>query len=94
MPSPPTFLLILVLHGLCHEGAQFLCRPLLHLLSGVAIGAEREACIVVAEHRTDRFSVAYLMTFPTASEATRFTCAMMCAYAGASIQSKCTALAM
>ena len=38
------------LSDLCHEAAHFLCGLLLHLPCDVGVGAEREACVEVAEH--------------------------------------------
>ena len=46
-----------VLSNLCHETAHFLRSLLLHLPSGVGVGAEGESGIIVAEHTTDGFDV-------------------------------------
>ena len=45
------------LSNLCHETAHFLRGLLLHLPSGVGVGAECEARIIVAEHTADGFDV-------------------------------------
>ena len=45
------------LHDLCHETAHFLRSLLLHLPSGVGVGAECEPGIIVAEHRGYCFDV-------------------------------------
>ena len=46
-----------VLSNLRHEAAHFLRSLLLHLPSGVGVGAEGEARIIVAEHTADGFDV-------------------------------------
>ena len=46
-----------VLSNLCHETAHFLSSLLLHLPSGVGVGAECESGIIVAEHTADGFDV-------------------------------------
>lgn len=46
-----------VLSNLCHETAHFLRGLLLHLPSGVGVGAECESGIIVAEHTADGFDV-------------------------------------
>ena len=46
-----------VLSNLCHETAHFLRSLLLHLPSGVGVGAECESGIIVAEHTADGFDV-------------------------------------
>ena len=45
------------LSNLRHETAHFLRSLLLHLPSGVGIGAECESGIIVAEHTADSFDV-------------------------------------
>ena len=45
------------LHDLCHETAHFLRSLLLHLPSGVGVGAECESGVIVAEHTADGFDV-------------------------------------
>ena len=44
-------------HHLRHEAAHFLCGLLLHLPSGVGVGAECESGVIVAEHTADGFDV-------------------------------------
>ena len=46
-----------VLSNLCHETAHFLRSLLLHLPSGVGVGAECESGVIVAEHTADGFDV-------------------------------------
>ena len=46
-----------VLSNPCHETAHFLRSLLLHLPSGVGVGAECESGIIVAEHTADGFDV-------------------------------------
>ena len=45
------------LHDLRHEISYCLCRPILLLPSGVGIGAEGEARVVVPKHTADRFHI-------------------------------------
>ena len=45
------------LHDLGHEVAHGFCRLILNLSSGVGVGAEGEACVVVAQHTADGFHV-------------------------------------
>ncbi len=45
------------LHDLGHEVAHSFCSLVLYLTGGVGVGAESEACVVVAQHAADRFDV-------------------------------------
>ena len=45
------------LSNLCHETAHFLCGLLLHLPSGVGVGAECESGVVVTQHAADVFYI-------------------------------------
>ena len=45
------------LHDLCHKIPHRFCRSVLLLPGGVGVGAEGEACVVVAQHTADRFHV-------------------------------------
>ena len=57
MPPLRYFASFFCLHDLRHEAAHFLCGLLLHLPSGVGVGAKREARVVVAEHTADGFDI-------------------------------------
>ncbi len=54
---PGFFAAFSALHDLRHKISYCLCRPILLLPSGVGIGAEGEACIVVSQHTADRFHI-------------------------------------
>ena len=46
-----------MLHDLSHEISHGLCGLVLDLSGGVGVGAEGEACVVVAQHTADPFDV-------------------------------------
>jgi len=45
------------LHDLGHEISHGFCGLILDLTGGVSVGAESEACVVVAQHTADGFDV-------------------------------------
>ena len=45
------------LHDLRHKATHGFRRLILHLPGGVGVGAEGEACVVVAQHTGDRLDV-------------------------------------
>ena len=51
------FVAFSALHDLRHEISHRLCRSVLLLPSGVGVGAEGEACVIVAQHTADRFHI-------------------------------------
>ena len=46
-----------ILHHLFHEAAHLLRCLFLHLPSGVGVGTQSEACVIVPQHRGDCFHV-------------------------------------
>ena len=54
---PGFFAAFSALHDLRHKISHRLCCSILLLPSGVGVGAEGEACVVVAQHTADRFHI-------------------------------------
>ena len=46
-----------LLHHLCHKAAHGLRCLVLHLPGGMSVGAQGEACVVMAQHTGDRLDV-------------------------------------
>ena len=56
-PSPIFLMFFFCSHHLCHEAAHRLCGFVLLLPCSVGVGTQREACVVVTEHRGYRFHI-------------------------------------